>query len=71
MPNKIRKWTKRAQEAAKNHGLVNLVAATEYSHNHLSQCQLGKRWTSPFLANALSVALDIPRHEFGQRKVKA
>lgn len=73
MANKIRKWSRNAQEAAKIRGLVNLATkdVTGYSHNHISQCQLGKRWTSPVLALHLSAALGIPAHEFGQKRAKA
>ena len=69
MKLKIRKWSKRAQEAAKEAGIrATLVSATEYSENHISQCLLGKRATSAFLAMRLEAALGIPRQEFGQAK---
>jgi plasmid maintenance system antidote protein VapI len=71
---KTKPWTKRAVKAAKDAGIrAKLVPATEYSENHISQCLLGKRATSPFLAARLETALGIPAQEFGQikKRVKA
>ena len=68
---KIRPWAKRAQKAAIERGVAKLAADVDYARPHISQCIHGKRKTTPFLANALSLALGLPVTSFGQRKVKA
>ena len=72
-PVKIKAWSVKAQKAVREKGVGVTAKATEYCENHISQCLLGKRKTTPFLANALEVATGIPAQEFGQikKRVKA
>lgn len=67
----IKPWTKRAQTAAAKKGIGELAKAVDYNRSHISQCIHGKRKTTPFLANALSLALGLPVSNFGQKRGKA